>query len=604
MQSNIRRRPLALLALATAGTGLFLYSGCANTYEPPLPGLQEAATPPPPISGGTLLVTKDGDTAVAADSDRDRVWIVDLGERALRHEIELHKGDEPGRVLEDAKGRIFVSLRAAGAIATIDPVEGKVVDRREVCPAPRGMAYDATRDAIHVACAGGELVTLPAAGGAKTREIRLERDLRDVIVDGDRLLISRFRAAEVLVVSAEGLTMRRVSLPPIGTDALDEVFAPSVAYRMIQAPSGGVMIVHQRATNREINIKPQSPGGYAPQPGPCAEGSILPLVHSGLTSLLPGADGELIVDVPHSGSFAHAALPVDVALSPSGQSFAAISAGSQLVLIGDPGKLPPGPPDECGPPDVNAQAVPNHPTSVAFRGDSEIVVFTRDPAGLYFPATGETLPFPGDNQSDFGHNLFHAAPHGTGSLACASCHPEGQQDGLTWNFSPIGARRTQSLGGGILSTAPLHWDGDLGAMGNLMGEVFGRRMGGSVPGPLPLKRFERWIDAIPTIPRSRPVDPGAVERGNVVFHDETVGCATCHAGPKYTDNRTLDVGTGRAMQVPQLMGLADRAPYMHDGCAPTLEDRFGACGGGDAHGKTSHLTAEQVSDLVAYLETL
>lgn len=43
---------------------------------------------------------------------------------------------------------------------------------------------------------------------------------------------------------------------------------------------------------------------------------------------------------------------------------------------------------------------------------------------------------------------------------------------------------------------------------------------------------------------------------------------------------------------------------MHDGCAPTLEDRFGACGDGDAHGRTSHLDASQRSELVAYLKSL
>jgi hypothetical protein len=43
---------------------------------------------------------------------------------------------------------------------------------------------------------------------------------------------------------------------------------------------------------------------------------------------------------------------------------------------------------------------------------------------------------------------------------------------------------------------------------------------------------------------------------------------------------------------------------MHDGCAPTLADRFGACGGGDRHGHTSQLTADQVADLVAYLDSL
>ena len=37
---------------------------------------------------------------------------------------------------------------------------------------------------------------------------------------------------------------------------------------------------------------------------------------------------------------------------------------------------------------------------------------------------------------------------------------------------------------------------------------------------------------------------------------------------------------------------------MHDGCAPTLKDRFGPCGGGDKHGVTSKLTSGQVDDLV------
>lgn len=58
-------------------------------------------------------------------------------------------------------------------------------------------------------------------------------------------------------------------------------------------------------------------------------------------------------------------------------------------------------------------------------------------------------------------------------------------------------------------------------------------------------------------------------------------------------------------RVPSLRGLAQRAPYMHGGCAPTLQARSDpACGGGDKHGRTSRLTADQVDDLVAYLLTL
>jgi cytochrome c peroxidase len=57
-------------------------------------------------------------------------------------------------------------------------------------------------------------------------------------------------------------------------------------------------------------------------------------------------------------------------------------------------------------------------------------------------------------------------------------------------------------------------------------------------------------------------------------------------------------------KVPSLLGVAVRAPYMHDGCAATLRDRFGACGGGDLHGKTSTLSETQLSDLIAFLESL
>ncbi len=58
--------------------------------------------------------------------------------------------------------------------------------------------------------------------------------------------------------------------------------------------------------------------------------------------------------------------------------------------------------------------------------------------------------------------------------------------------------------------------------------------------------------------------------------------------------------------MPSLVRIGTRAPFMHDGCAPTLKDRFTnpACGGGDRHGKTSHLSDAQLDDLVAYLETL
>ena len=102
------------------------------------------------------------------------------------------------------------------------------------------------------------------------------------------------------------------------------------------------------------------------------------------------------------------------------------------------------------------------------------------------------------------------------------------------------------------------------------------------------------------MPASAPVDLDAVERGRVLFHDATAACSSCHG----TNNQTVAVGTGMPFQVPRLVGIGLRAPYTHDGCAPTLRDRFGTCGVGDSHGHTSQVTSAQQDDLIAYLLTL
>jgi cytochrome c peroxidase len=99
-------------------------------------------------------------------------------------------------------------------------------------------------------------------------------------------------------------------------------------------------------------------------------------------------------------------------------------------------------------------------------------------------------------------------------------------------------------------------------------------------------------------------DAAAVQRGLALFQDAQIGCSTCHNGPKLTNNQTVDVGTGGQFQVPWLVGVAARAPFLHNGCIITLQDRFGPWAGGDQHGKTSQLTAAQINDLVAYLESL
>lgn len=597
--------PMTHLGILTAGALAVGLVGCtpapdlmdprAVGFDPTQSDIAVTAEPPPAISGGTLIIARDGTTAVAADPDRDGIWLADLaGDTPSFLKVEHH--DEPGRVVEDGAGRAHVALRRAGAIVTIDIAHRKIVDRRPVCPAPRGLAYDAVHDALQVACAGGELVTLPAAGGAATRRLRLDADLRDVIVEGDRLLISRFRSAETLVVSAEGQVLSRRKLPSFTADGVGSNYESNVAWRMTALPGGGAAMVHQRAMTSEVVLN--TPGGYYGNAG--CTGAI---VHSAV-SLIDGVeDPETDQATPAFPAIPSIALPVDIAVAPLGTRVAIVSASNNTVVQEDTGTLR----EESGYgncfPSITSDATQGQPIAVAYTPDSRVVVQTREPAGLEIIGS-HVISLPGDSVRDTGHEMFHRSPNAFTPIACASCHPDGHEDGHTWNFDPTGARRTQAIGGGVLATAPLHWAGDLGDLSSLMTEVFVTRMSGTAPGVRRVNLMGRFIDNLPAFPASPPEDVAAAARGKTLFADAKVGCASCHAGTRLTSDKNKDVGRGVALQVPSLLGIVGRAPYMHDGCAATLRDRFDPTCGGDKHGDIAGLSTAQIDDLVAYLETL
>jgi mono/diheme cytochrome c family protein len=112
-----------------------------------------------------------------------------------------------------------------------------------------------------------------------------------------------------------------------------------------------------------------------------------------------------------------------------------------------------------------------------------------------------------------------------------------------------------------------------------------------------------WAEAIPAPPAPTWVDSSAAAQGKAVFERSDTQCATCHSGSKFTNNATVDVGTGGAFQVPPLVGVGWHTPLMHNGCAATIADRFGTCAT-PGHGSTSQLSPSDIADLTAYLQTL
>ena len=394
-------------------------------------------------------------------------------------------------------------------------------------------------------------------------------------------MLSTFRASELLRVDGTGKVSATLQIP-------EQDAAAHVAWRTFADAQGEVYVVHQ--TQSLVAIPTQSPGAYG------GDGAS-PVVESVVTIFNPNGsiDTELSID--------DAVLPVDAAISPDGTQLIVAAAGNAyspqlgtLVSVNlqmgggsDPAALLPSPQGQV--------------TAVAFDAAGDLLAQSREPAELWVLKPGDTF-FSGilldpASRDDTGHDIFHTQ---AGALvACASCHPEAGDDGHVWTFD-ADERRTASLRGTIAGTAPYHWPGDEPDMTALVNDVYEGRMSGQALMPDQLGALQGWVEAVPAPPAPSWVDASAAARGQALFGGAQAGCSSCH-GAKLTNNQTLDVGTGGQFQVPPLVGLGWRAPFLHDGCAATLADRFGSCAT-PGHGSTASLTTANVSDLIAYLETL
>ncbi|MEO1229442.1 MAG: cytochrome-c peroxidase, partial [Myxococcota bacterium] len=317
-------------------------------------------------------------------------------------------------------------------------------------------------------------------------------------------------------------------------------------------------------------------------------------------------------------------LPLDLALSPVGtsQNFGLASAAivSGGATVDDPKDA-----TDTFPAALSAQVAPasvpgqrnfvdpcfsevgvesrgiQRTTAVAYTPDGYLVRQTQNPHRVIIEDVS-TLELPGPSTFDTGHDLFFG--DAGGGIACASCHAEGADDGMTWNFVELGPRRTQEIRGGIMDTAPFHWDGDMNDLTHLTHDVMGERMSGPELPADYVQVLARWMDNLKFPAREVPADLASVERGREIFHSAQAACASCHSDDRMGADAAFDVGTGIVAHVPGLMGVSLRPPFMHTGCAQTMRDRFAPGCGGTSHGSVAHLDEQGLSDLIVYLESL
>ena len=213
-----------------------------------------------------------------------------------------------------------------------------------------------------------------------------------------------------------------------------------------------------------------------------------------------------------------------------------------------------------------------------------------------------------------GRRLFHQvgdARISSDGRACASCHPDGREDALTWS-TPDGARQTPMLAGRLSQTAPYGWLGASNGVKDHLKKTF-ERLGGE---GLPNGDLGALIDYVSTM--TPPIAPVVlatidrqrlVERGRALFESAETGCSNCHDQSRdFTDGMRHSVAAlrvdkeGEAFDTPSLHFVSGTAPYFHDGRYKTLDDVLTAPD--HAMGTSTRLGRPDRAALVAYLETL
>jgi mono/diheme cytochrome c family protein len=215
-----------------------------------------------------------------------------------------------------------------------------------------------------------------------------------------------------------------------------------------------------------------------------------------------------------------------------------------------------------------------------------------------------------------GRALFHVTRDvrmSSDGRACASCHPDGRADGLTW-ATPDGPRQTISLAGRSAGPGPLGWFGDHPtAKAHIAFTV--RRLGGhgfeSAADREDFDALLAYLAAMPAPSREGALEaegiPALRARGRDLFFAKETGCSDCHLGSS-TDGRRHNVGSGDfrekrlSFDTPALRLVAGSAPYFHDGRYLTLMDLLSDPK--SKMGRSAHLSQDDRRALVAYLESL
>lgn len=554
-----------------------------------------------------LAISPDGHTVYVLDRASGMLVVVDADTQIVRGRVPV--GAEPGQVALSPTGSYaYVSVTSTDEVAVVDTSRLEVVAR---------VAVEARPYAIAVTDDGDEF------------------DEDEQVIVTHFLAFPRADGAEATDDGREG----RVTLLDVGTNALIKQITLPPNQDGFPNLLAGIAIAGNRAWLPQVRAAPDSPVGLTTTVFAAVSSLDLTQDRKDEAAYLPLNDQEIFGSPVNN--------PVAAIPAPDGQTLYVVLAGSDLVEVVDVS-------DPHEPRLLRFLSVGKNPRGMALSRDGrwgyvmnylsrsvtvlDLEIQTSETSEV-FPVTTETL----EKQVLRGKILFHNASNrklSQGSwISCASCHPDGGSDGVTWIF-PDGPRQSPPIWNAA-QTLPWHWSAALDEPQDVEDTIHLIQHGlGLAPGPDPpllgspnagrstdldaLAAFmERGI-RVPSVPPAA----GNIEQGRILF--QSAGCVACHGGATWTisampgkagtldpdgngmvDEVLRDVGTHNPRDVrgntgfdpPSLLGVGLTAPYLHDGSMPTLNALL-ASGHPDPQGAGNGLNEEEMTALVAFLRSI
>ena len=631
-----------------AGTVLIVAgeSPAAAPVPAAAPAAGAAATPSSPLD---LHYSPDGKWLAVSDKTRAVVVIIDVVGRKVAREVPV--SGKPTNLAWSPDGtKIYVAEWNAGAVAEIDAAAGKILRHIPTGLRPMGVAVAAKKGLLVVPnTVTNDISVIDLASGKEKGRVRVPREPYFVTFTPD----------ESLAIVGNLLPAGRADDPTNSSVVSVIDLAALKVLADVRLPGGSTSV-------RGVAVSPDGKWAYAvhtvgrtTQPTTQLErGWVNTNAFSIIDLSTKTLDSTLLLDRLSEG----AADPWGIALAKDGKTMWVSLAGVHQLARVELGTLHGLLKGEAPAAEKPARAVPD--TWAEIKKDPEkrkmlvndlaalyaagLLVRTpldgKGPRGIDVAPDGKTVAVAmyysgtvilADSQTGKAAAAIRIGPDGAGSVArrgeqifhdagycfqhwlsCATCHPEDARvDGLNWDLLNDGLGNPKNAKSllQVNKRSPVMSHGVRSNMEVAVVAGF-KYIQFHEPQPDEIAVVDAYLTSLQPLPSPYVGPKGelseAAQRGKKIFEGSKAGCAVCHAGPMYTDQKLYDVGTRLPLDqrgdfvTPTLTELYRTGPYLHMGQATTLEEIFTKFNEQGRHGATKDLSKQELADLIVYLLSL